>query len=213
MLELQDLYAGYQPGEWILKGVNLSLPQGGRLAVLGQNGSGKSTLSKAIMGIAPFVKGNILFEGERLNGLQPWQMADRGIAYFYQGGRVFPNLSVRENLELAVQRLPKNLREHKIGQIEPHFELLKKDDRVRLNAGYLSGGERHQLALAMCLVACPEIKLLIADEPSAGLSIQSNQAIFKLLLSDQIAQSLLIIEQNTKLLMQHPNVAIKLINN
>ena len=189
ILELKDIRGGYRKNTGILKGIDLSLRENEVLAIIGQNGSGKSTLAKAIMNVLPYRTGSVFFEGKEVTSLNTRRLIQRGIVYFMQGGRVFPHLTVKENMHIARMRTGTELLD------EEMFPVLKK--HWLDEAGLLSGGERHQLALAMALVKQP--KLLVLDEPSAGLSPIATQNLYQIL--KQIQQttsiSIILIEQNT----------------
>lgn len=185
ILQLENITGAYTKNTPILKGLHLTLNQGEVLAVIGQNGTGKSTLAKAIINILPYRTGKISYNNNDISKLNTKQLNELGIVYFMQGGRIFPNLSVKENLSFA------NLKNHNFNL--DLFPTLKKH---WLNpAGLLSGGERHQLALAMALIKKPT--LLILDEPSAGLSPVATQNLYYIL--EQVKKtniSILLIEQN-----------------
>lgn len=200
MLTIQNLYAGYTKENPILKGINLTVEDGEVIGILGRNGSGKSTLAKAICGLVPYVDGEILLDGTPISGLPTHEIAKLGIGFFQQGGRVFPNLSVYENIAFATGSLGKIEIDTRIQEISVWFELFQKTDRLKLNASYLSGGEKHQLALAMVLIQKP--KFLILDEPSAGLSPVNISKYFNILskIVDLDSQGVLIIEQNLNML-------------
>ena len=192
MLEIEDLESGY--GETrIIHGLSLTAPPGRVLAVLGRNGAGKSTTLKAIMGLLPSTQGAIRFEGQPLNGLRPFEVAERGIAYVPETRDIFPSLTVRENLQLAARRFAKP------GQgwtLERTLELFPKL-RERLDNGgtQLSGGEQQMLAIARGLLMNP--RLLILDEPTEGLApiiVQSIHEVLGELKSDGLA--MLLVEQN-----------------
>lgn len=196
MLTISNLYAGYTKDNPILKGINLTVAVGEVIGILGRNGSGKSTLAKAICGLVPHMEGEILLDGTPINGMTTYSIAKLGIGFSQQGGRVFPNLSVYENIAFAAGSLSKKEMDARLQEISVWFELLQKADRLKLNASYLSGGEKHQLALAMVLIQKP--KFLILDEPSAGLSPVNQFSIFELLknLLGSTGIPALIIEQN-----------------
>lgn len=202
MLVIKDLFAGYVKSEsnQILKGVNLKVSEGAIIGVLGRNGSGKSTLAKTICGLVPYVtKGDILYKGKTLLGLATHQIAKQGIGFFQQGGIIFPNLSTYENLKFAAGSLNKSETAKRIEELSRSFELLQKPSRLKMKATYLSGGEKHQLALAMIIFNKPEF--LILDEPSAGLSPANQKAMYEILnvIKDSHKTTMLIIEQNVEL--------------
>ena len=165
---------------------------------MGQNGAGKSTLAKAIMNILPLVSGNIYFNGELLNGKSTQEIVNKGLNFFMQGGRIFPHLTVEENLNFAGMIFSKKELQKRKDQIKQYFDLFK-NGRLNLEASYLSGGEQHQLALAMVMMRKP--KLLILDEPSAGLSPGNVKRLYEILkkLKKNWQISILLIEQNVKM--------------
>ncbi|RMG40396.1 MAG: ATP-binding cassette domain-containing protein, partial [Methanobacteriota archaeon] len=164
MLKATNIHAGYGKKE-VLHGVSLEVRKGEILAIIGPNGAGKSTLLKVMAGLLQLEEGEILYEGEDITRWDCPRRVEAGIVYFMQGGEVFPNLSVRENLELGWQGRNGKLN----GKLEEVFQFFP-DIRAWLSrrAGLLSGGQRQQVALAMVLLKQP--KLLLLDEPSAGLA-------------------------------------------
>lgn len=205
MLSISNLYAGYTKENPILKGINLTVEDGEVIGILGRNGSGKSTLAKAICGLVPFMEGEILLDGTPINGLTTYAIAKLGIGFSQQGGRVFPNLSVYENIAFAAGSLGKKEIDTRIQEISVWFELFQKTDRLKLNASYLSGGEKHQLALAMVLIQKP--KFLILDEPSAGLSPMNAKSIYQVVnkFIGQHHTKVLLIEQKIGMAFENSN--------
>ena len=169
ILEIKNLWGGYREGVDVLRGINMEVQQGEAVGIIGLNGSGKSTLGKAVMNLIPYRRGSIVFEGEEIIGLKTNELAHRGIAIMQQGGRVFPTLSVWDNLQLAVKANNSqfSISDSQIAEVIP---LLKLPKRVLQGfmSDKLSGGQKHQLSLAMTLATTP--RLIILDEPSAGLS-------------------------------------------
>lgn len=204
VLEIHNLVGGYLPGVDILKGIDLEIQDGEAVGIIGLNGSGKSTLGKAIMNMIPYRSGRIIFNGEDISSLSSAELSRKGIAIFQQGGRVFGELSVWENLQLALGDRGKL---SDIEELQSLIPLLNADKRtlMRQKADKLSGGQRHQLALAMCLLQKP--KLLILDEPSAGLSPKAIYILYKIL--DQIRErrikNIILIEQNIALMGNYCN--------
>jgi branched-chain amino acid transport system ATP-binding protein len=196
MLEIKNLISGYTKNNNILKGIDLLLLEDEVAAIVGQNGSGKSTFAKSIMGMVPFIKGNIVYNGKSLIGISTSGISDFGIGFFMQGGRIFPHLTVDENLDFAGASLLKNKMTERKNTIREYFNLLKNNSRDRLKASYLSGGEQHQLALAMILMKQPSF--LILDEPSAGLSPANVKSLYNVLkvIKENEVKNILIIEQN-----------------
>ena len=167
LLEIKGLYAGYEQEVNILQGIDLALAEGEAVGIIGLNGSGKSTLGKAVMNLVPYRKGEIIFDGHHVEDKSTHELAQMGIALMHQGGVVFPNLSVWQNLSMAWgSKADKAYYE----QLEEIIPLLRKPKKELMHtmADKLSGGQRHELALAMTLARKP--KLVILDEPSAGLS-------------------------------------------
>ena len=210
ILVLKDLYAGYTKENMILKGLDLTVAENEIVAIVGQNGSGKSTLAKAIMNLLPYKKGGIIFDGKNITHKESSLIAKMGIGFFMQGGRIFPNLTVEENLAFAAGDLSRKGFKERIASFRDYFELLQ-NGRMNLQASYLSGGEQHQLALAMALMQRP--KFLILDEPSAGLSPANVTNLFQTLkrIRDRESVCLLIIEQNVNAVLSMSNRIVLLL--
>ena len=150
-----------------IKDVDLEVREGEIVALIGANGAGKSTTLRAISGLEPIRTGQISFEGQRVDGLQPEEITRRGIAHIPEGRRVFPQMTVLENLEMgAYLRRDKAEMEKNLEDVFRHFKRLK--ERARQLAGTMSGGEQQMLAMGRALMASP--KLIVMDEPSLGLS-------------------------------------------
>jgi branched-chain amino acid transport system ATP-binding protein len=208
MLKIKNLYAGYTKGNAILKGIHLNIKNDEVVGILGRNGSGKSTLAKSICGMVPNIDGDILLNGDSIIGLSSYEIAKKGIGFFQQGGRVFQNLSIEENLYFAIGAINSSERRERINELSNLFELLKKSDRLKLKASYLSGGEKHQLSLAMILIQKP--KFLILDEPSAGLSPSNAVSLYEALFSNKRNTTTLLIEQNVPIAKQYCQKLIKM---
>jgi branched-chain amino acid transport system ATP-binding protein len=192
ILTVSGLHVGYGATE-ILRGVDLSVNAGEIVAVLGSNGAGKSTLNRTISGVTPAWRGEIRFEDLAIERERPAAIVARGLIHVPEGRRIFPNMTVRENLDLGAYRRGRARREHNRGRVFSTFPRLA--DRQNQRAGTLSGGEQQMLAIGRGLMAEP--KLLILDEPSLGLSPLLVEELFKLIKSihdDGIA--LLLVEQN-----------------
>ena len=190
ILKINNLWGGYQDGVDILRGISLEVQQGEAVGIIGLNGSGKSTFGKAIMNMIPFRKGEIFFEGEDITSLTTSQLSHRGISIMQQGGKVFPNLSVWDNLQLASQGNTVQLTD-----IIPLLQRPKKELQ-HLMADKLSGGQKHQLSLAMTLASNP--RLVILDEPSAGLSPKAVEEMYEILntVREKFEVTTILIEQN-----------------
>lgn len=195
LLEIKGLYAGYEKDVNILQSIDLTVSEGEAVGIIGLNGSGKSTLGKAVMNLTPYRKGSIVFNGQHIEDKSTHELAQIGIAMMHQGGTVFPNLSVWQNLSLAWgDKADKAYYE----QLESIIPLLResKKELVRIMSDKLSGGQRHELAMAMTLARMP--KLLILDEPSAGLSPKSVESMYGMLemIRGLFGISIVLIEQN-----------------
>ncbi len=164
MLRVQDVQAYYGDSH-ILQGVDLEVGEGEVVALLGRNGMGKTTTISAIMGLVPPRSGSIRFQDEELVGRPPFEIANLGIGLVPQGRRLFPELSVRENLTLAA-RPGRSGGSWTLERIHDLFPIL--DRRGDVLAGRLSGGEQQMAAIARALLTNPRLVLL--DEPSEGLA-------------------------------------------
>ena len=205
MLKLKNLTGGYKKENPILKGIDLTVEENEVVAIVGQNGAGKSTLAKAIMNMIPYTSGKIYFNGELLNGLPTNQIVNKGLSFFMQGGRIFPHLTIEENLNYAGMGLLKKELKKRKEELKNDFDLFKTTNNKRFNlkASYLSGGEQHQLALAMVMMQKP--KFLILDEPSAGLSPQNLKKLYKIidLIRKEKKISIMLIEQNVDVAVKY----------
>ena len=194
ILKITNLRGGYQEGVDILCGVTIKVQQGESVGIIGLNGSGKSTFSKAIMNMIPFRRGDIFFEGEDITSLTTSQLSYRGISIMQQGSRVFRNLSVWHNLQLAMSKQSPNTLE-KLKDIIPLLQRPQKELQ-RMMADKLSGGQKQQLSLAMTLATNP--RLVILDEPSAGLSPKAVEEMYTVLekLRLLLGLTVILVEQN-----------------
>ena len=192
MLEITGLHAGY--GEVsVLRGVDLVVERGEIVALLGSNGVGKSTLINNISGLFHPTSGSIRFKGAPIERERPHHIVARGLIQVPEGRRIFPNLTVTENLQLGGYR---RASERQSVNLERMFELFPRlRERFRQLAGTLSGGEQQMLAIGRALMGEPE--LLILDEPSLGLSPLLVDEMFELVdkLKDQ-GLTIMLVEQN-----------------
>ena len=195
MLELTDLSGGYGD-RIVLNRVNFSIAPGERLSLIGHNGAGKSTILKAISGQIKLASGEVRFGNERLNGLKPEEMVQRGIVQVPAGRRVFAQLTVQQNLEMgAFTRTKRKEVADDLEQSMVQFPALRRKSAAR--AGTLSGGEQQMLAIARGLMARP--KLFLVDEPSLGLSPIMVDEVFALLGElTNTSMSLVLAEQNVR---------------
>jgi branched-chain amino acid transport system ATP-binding protein len=192
LLEIRDLRGGYGPVE-VLRGVSLEIHAGEIVAVLGSNGAGKSTLNNTVCGIYPAFSGSVRFDGTDITRARQTAIVAAGLIQVPEGRRVFPNLSVRENLELGSYRRGRANRARNLEHVFVVFPKLK--ERTDQLAGTLSGGEQQMLAIGRGLMGEP--KLLILDEPSLGLApvlVEEMFALIRRLNADGLA--ILLVEQN-----------------
>lgn len=199
MLSINDLHAGYN-GSKVLTGVSLEVKKGEAVALLGPNGAGKTTLLMTISGLVPLLQGDITFEGESIRNLSPSARIKKGISHVPEGRRIFPELTVAENLKIGAYLSP----DRKQAAIDTErmleiFPNLKK--RYKSMGGVLSGGEQQMLAIARALVSRP--RLLLLDEPSLGLSPIVTDQIFELLKSLVLeGTTILLIEEKAELALE-----------
>ncbi|KAF1070695.1 MULTISPECIES: ABC transporter ATP-binding protein [unclassified Variovorax] len=192
LLEIEGLRGGYGRVE-VLRGVDLKVNAGEMVALLGSNGAGKSTLNKMVCGLCPAWGGTVRFDGKDLSGAHYRDVVKAGLIQVPEGRKVFPNLSVRENLELGSFT---RARERRAQNLEKSFALFPRlRERMDQHAGTMSGGEQQMLAIARGLMAEPV--LLILDEPSLGLSPLLVEEMFTLIreLRDG-GLAVLLVEQN-----------------
>jgi|TARA_B110000438_G_scaffold49041_1_gene49470 branched-chain amino acid transport system ATP-binding protein len=192
-LELKDIFAGYGETE-ILHGVNLSVNMGEIVAIIGPNGAGKSTAIKAILGLLNITKGSVLLNGNDITDTAPDRVVTKGISYVPQTHNVFVNLSVQENLEMGAWTRSEGINE----RLEEMFTLFPDlREKRRQAAGSLSGGQRQMVAMAKALMV--DAKVLLLDEPTAGLSPKYRGEIFSTIKEiNSTGVPILIVEQNAK---------------
>ena len=192
LLAISDLHAGYGETE-VLRGVDLVVNASEIVAVLGSNGAGKSTLNRAISGVLRARKGSICFAGHMIEREKPASIVSQGLIHVPEGRCVFPNLSVRDNLDLGAYRRARNRRRQNRERVFGIFPRLA--ERQTQQAGSLSGGEQQMLAIGRGLMAEPV--LLILDEPSLGLSPLLVEELFALIQRiNKQGIALLLVEQN-----------------
>jgi branched-chain amino acid transport system ATP-binding protein len=192
MLEVRKLRGGYGAVE-VLRGIDLEIRPGEIVAVLGANGAGKSTLNNTVCGLIPSFGGSIRFEGKDITWARPADIVAAGLVQVPEGRRVFPDLSVRENLVLGSYRRGRENRAKNLERVLAVFPRLA--GRLSQRAGTLSGGEQQMLAIGRGLMAEP--RLLILDEPSLGLAPLLVEEMFALVarLNAQ-GLAILLVEQN-----------------
>jgi branched-chain amino acid transport system ATP-binding protein len=194
MLTLEAVHAHYGSAH-VLHGVSLTVAAGQIACLLGRNGVGKSTTLKTIMGVVRPSGGTIAFKGERIDGRSPHAIAARGLAWVPEDRRVFPSLSVAENVRVAGQATPRSSPAH-IAEALAFFPDLMT--RARQRAGSLSGGQQQMLAMARALAGRPDLILL--DEPTEGLSPLIVETIRRGILEARSrGTAILLVEQNFSL--------------
>jgi len=199
MLELNNLTAGYGSFQALFS-VNLEVKEGEAIAVIGPNGAGKTTLLRTISGMLPVQSGNLSMEGTSLKDVPPYRIIDLGIAHVTENRRLFPNMSIEDNLRMGA--FTPNARPHFEERLDFIFDLFPRlKERRSQIAGTLSGGEQQMCAIGRALMSSP--KLLLMDEPSAGLAPVIVNQVFQLVqqIRDQ-GLTVLIVEQNIEQVLQ-----------
>ncbi len=194
-LELHSINTYYGRSH-ILFDVSLSVEKGEVVSLIGRNGAGKSTTFRSIIGLTPPQTGEVVFAGARVNGLRAYQICRRGIGFVPEDRRCFPDLTVRENLEVAARREKEVASPWTVEKIYSFFPRLK--ERAGQYGGTLSGGEQQMLATARGLMSKPTLMLL--DEPSMGLSPILVEEIFRIIVEiNRLGTSILLVEQNAQM--------------
>ena len=192
MLEVSGLRAGYGATE-VLRGLDLCVQPGEIVAVLGANGVGKTTLNKVLSGVVSARTGTIRFDGQAITNASASAIVEAGLIHVPEGRKIFPNLSVRENLVLGSYRRGRARRAENVERVFSTFPRLR--ERAAQAAGTLSGGEQQMLAIGRGLMAEP--RLLILDEPSLGLSPLLVEEMFTLVRTlNQEGLPIMLVEQN-----------------
>jgi len=197
MLTLNDIHTYYGPIH-ALKGITLEVKKGEVVALIGGNGAGKTTTLRTISGMMRAKQGEVTLEGKRINQIQPHLLTSLGMAHVPEGRRIFPQLTVRENLEIGgfTVRDRKAVAE----RMDEGFALFPRlAERKSQLGGTLSGGEQQMLAMARALMVAP--KLLLLDEPSMGLSPLFVETIFDIIqkLNKERGTTILLVEQNASM--------------
>src|SRR5215203_7351310 len=201
LLSVRNIEVVYDKVILVLRGLSLEVPKGAIVALLGANGAGKSTTLKAISGLlktedGEVTRGEILFEGARINGIDPDKIVRRGIFQVMEGRRIIADMTSLENLRLGAFTRSDNEVDADIDMVFNYFPRLK--ERTGL-AGYLSGGEQQMLAIGRALMARP--KLILMDEPSMGLSPLLVKEVFGIIrrLNEDLGITILLVEQNARM--------------
>jgi branched-chain amino acid transport system ATP-binding protein len=195
MLEVENLWVRYGTVEAV-KGVSFSVPAGSIVSLIGANGAGKTTSLRALTGLVKPGGGELRFESTSLVGLAPHQIVNLGIAHVPEGRRLFPKMTVLENLTMGAYLRSRANVVSTLAMIYEHFPILR--ERGRQLAGSLSGGEQQMLAIARALMSRP--KLLLLDEPSMGLSPIMTAEVGKIIRQiNALDVSIILVEQNAML--------------
>lgn len=197
ILEIKDLSVSYG-GIEAIKNISLDVEAGSIVTLIGSNGAGKSSTLRSIAGIVKAKSGEVLFEGENILGLSPDQIVKRGVTLVPEGRRVFPNLTVAENLHVGAYLRKDDIKP----DLEYVYELFPRlKERSWQFAGTLSGGEQQMLAVGRALMARP--KLIMMDEPSLGLAPLIVQGIFDIIRTiNKAGITVLLIEQNANMALK-----------
>jgi branched-chain amino acid transport system ATP-binding protein len=198
LLEATEIVAGYVPEVNILNGLDLTLGAGEFVGIIGPNGAGKSTFLKAVLGLVPVRSGQVVFEQDDITGHQAHELVQKGVGFVPQTRNVFPSLTVTENLEMGAYLQPSRFRQ----QLEHIYSLFPRlQQRASQRAGSLSGGERQMVAMGRALMLDP--KLLLLDEPSAGLSpMLQDQVFLQCRQINETGVAILMVEQNARRCLQ-----------
>jgi branched-chain amino acid transport system ATP-binding protein len=206
LLECHDLNT-YYGGSHVLQGISLNVSEGEFVCLLGRNGMGKSTTLKTIMGLVKPRSGKVIFDGRDITGFAPYKAAKAGLGYVPQERRIFPNLTVMDNLHLGIKGGKiRNLGDPKVWTIDRIFQYFPKlRERCYSKGGFLSGGEQQMLSIGRSLMGNP--KLLIVDEPTEGLAPLMVQEVRNVLeeINIKAGVSILMVEHNLRMALSLAN--------
>ncbi|MEW6188255.1 MAG: ABC transporter ATP-binding protein [Thermodesulfobacteriota bacterium] len=204
LLEVQDLNTYYVTSH-VLQNISLTVNEGEIVALLGRNGMGKSTTLKSIIGLVKPKSGTVTFQGKNVTGFPPYKVARAGIGYVPEERRIFPLLSVRDNLEMGIKGGRQSTKEGSwtVERIFEHFPILK--ERARQQGRYLSGGEQQMLTIGRSLMGNPG--LLLVDEPTEGLAPLMVKEVRDILetINKSTGVSILLVEHNVSVAMSLAN--------
>jgi ABC-type branched-subunit amino acid transport system ATPase component len=195
MLQLLNVFAGYGGGD-VLQGVDLEIEKGSLTCIVGPNGAGKSTVLRAISGLLKPRLGSITFHGQSINGLSAPHILKLGLAQIPQEHSLFPDMTVRENIELGGLLLRDHGRiERRLHEIEEQFPIIK--ERAKEQARSLSGGQQRQVEIARALMLHPT--LVLVDEPSMSLDPKTLAQVFETIVQmHRTGTTVLLVEQNVR---------------
>lgn len=205
LLECKDLEINYDQVRAVKK-VSLTLEEGETITLIGANGAGKSSILKAITGLKKPTSGEVLFNGEKLNGMSPSKIVEKGIAMTPEGRRVFPYMSVKDNLLMgAFTRKDKDGIKEDLEKVLEKFPRLK--ERYKQQASTMSGGEQQMMVIGRALMSRP--KVLLMDEPSLGIAPKLVQDIARSIvqINKEDKVSVILVEQNSRMALKVSNRA------
>ena len=198
MLTLRSLQTSYGPIK-ALRGIDIEVSSGEIVCLLGSNGAGKTTTLMTVSGILRPDNGDIIFEGESLTAMPPSEIVRKGICHVPEGRRIFPKLTVHDNLEMGAYSAPSSELNRNFEKVFAIFPILK--ERARQMGGTLSGGEQQMLAIGRSLMSNP--RMLLLDEPSLGLAPIMVSRIFKIIQDiNREGITVLLVEQNARAALQ-----------
>jgi len=201
LLEVHEVHAGYGPIH-VLKGVSLSVDEGEIVTLIGTNGAGKTTTLRTISGLVRPRRGTIFLDGRRIDHLPPHGIVELGVSQSPEGRRIFPRMTVLENLELGAYARHATRASEELESVFALFPILK--ERLHQKGGTLSGGEQQMLAIGRALMARPRVLLL--DEPSLGLAPILVETIFATIREiNRQGATILLVEQNALMALQVAN--------
>ena len=201
MLKLEAVSLSYGAVQ-ALRNVSLHVEEGEIVALLGANGAGKSSLLRAVSGLARISKGRISFTGTRIDRMKPHRIVAAGVSHCPEGRRIFPDLTVRENLDVGAFLVSDpGVRRRNMERVSQRFPILAA--RSAQKAGTLSGGEQQMLAVGRCLMASP--RLIMLDEPSLGLAPRLIDGIFDIVrqINREDGTTIFLVEQNANEALLH----------
>ncbi|HET7479407.1 MAG TPA: ABC transporter ATP-binding protein, partial [Rubrobacteraceae bacterium] len=199
LLEVENMHS-YYGNIHALRGVSLTVEEGEVVTLIGSNGAGKTTTLRSIHGVLPPREGKVIFDGQEIQGVPAHDMISKGIAQSPEGRKIFPRMTVMENLEMGAYH--RNDRAGIKQDIDRVFELFPRlQERIKQEAGTMSGGEQQMLAIGRALMSRP--KLLLLDEPSMGLSPVLVERIFDIIKEiNAQGTTILLVEQNANIALE-----------
>jgi branched-chain amino acid transport system ATP-binding protein len=197
ILEVDDIHSYYGKSH-ILQGISIHLERGNLVCLLGRNGVGKTTSLKSIMGMLKPAKGSILFRGKEIAGRQPYEIARLGIGIVPEERRIFPSLTVHENLLMGIVKRPEGSTGGERWYTQRVYDLFPRlRERMKQKGGHLSGGEQQMLTMGRTLMGNPD--LVLVDEPTEGLAPKIVKLVTEVLSTiHRSGTTLLLVEQNYK---------------